>query len=463
MEAEGFVLQIAAFLGRSIPWRWALYWLVIPNLVIILMWPIGGPSMADPLKLFGFAALLISQLPWARVKQAALLAMMATVMSFYICQTFNLPIWAIQYVPSFAREVRPMLAPLYLLGALLFAIVVIVTLRQAPRVQRFPSLASMLVAMGAIYGVSAIDSAIAAPTKDSYHAAPKAGDSFHPAVGLAGLEQPAADRRNVVIVLVEALGKPVSGTEARLFDAAWNRPGWQKEYQVSHGITPYYGSTTSAELRELCGTWGLYMDFDFAKADCLPQRYRQAGYDTTAMHSFVGRFFDRADWYPRLHFDRVEFGPELIRDGARRCEGMFPGACDKDVPALIGQRLKAATKPQLIYWLTLNSHSPVVEDATLGTVDCRLGPREWSAANQQLCRLFSVHRQLADAIDAMAMDPALPPTDILIVGDHMPPLFDRDSRMRFDGSHVPWILLRSKAGRETGPARVVSTRVPGRT
>jgi hypothetical protein len=43
------------------------------------------------------------------------------------------------------------------------------------------------------------------------------------------------------------------------------------------------------------------------------------------------------------------------------------------------------------------------------------------------------------------MDPALPPTDFLIVGDHMPPFLARRERMDFDGYRVPWILLRSKA------------------
>ena len=456
-------MQIGAFLERSIPWRWALYWLVIPNLIIILTWPLGGPSMTNVLQLFGFSGLLVSQLPWKRVKQTLLLGMMGTMMSYYICLTFNLPIWAIQYLPEFAVEVRPWLVSIYLLGGLLFLGVVLITLRHAPRVQRFPSLLSMLVAISSIYAMSMIDDVAARSTRDSYHAVPAAGEPFHAATTMAGLEEPAAGKRNVVIIVVEALGRPTSRVEKALFDADWNRPGWRTRYDVSQGSVPYYGSTTNAEIRELCGVWGLYMNFDFAKSDCLPGRYRKAGYKTTAMHSFTGEFFDRTHWYPKLHFDRIEFASDLIKDGARPCGGMFPGACDKDVPALIARRLANATEPQMIYWLTLNSHVPVVEDQTLGTIGCRLGPAEWSAENQQLCRLFSVHHQLAAALDAMAMDPALPPTDILIVGDHMPPLFDRDSRMRFDGSHVPWILLRSKAGRETGPARVVSTRVPGRT
>ena len=450
-------MRIGALLERSIPWRWALYWLLIPNIVIILMWPIGGPSMKNVLLLFGFAALLISQLPWSRVKQVLLLAMMSAVMAHYICLMFNLPIWAIQYLPSFLSEVRPWRAPFYLLGGLLFLGVVVFTLRQAPCVKRFPSFVSMLAALLTVYAFSMIDSVATAATKESYHTAPGPGQPFQSATGMAGFDNPAMERRHVLIVVVEALGKPVGKMEEGLFNADWNRPRWHERYVISHGSVPYYGSTTSAELRELCGVWGQYMRFDFAKADCLPQRYRQAGYQTSAMHSFANQFFDRAHWYPKLHFERIEFGPDLVREGVPVCGGMFPGACDKDIPSLIGKRLKAATKPQLMYWLTLNSHLPVVEDSSLGTEDCVFGSGEWSANNPQICRLFLVQHQLANALDAMVMDPELPPTDILIVGDHMPPFFDRDSRARFDGSQVPWILLRSRGASDRSAVPAASS------
>ena len=47
-------------------------------------------------------------------------------------------------------------------------------------------------------------------------------------------------------------------------------------------------------------------------------------------------------------------------------------------------------------------------------------------------------------------DPAAPhdnaetDADILIVGDHMPPFFQRKARERFDGDKVPWVFLRAK-------------------
>ena len=218
---------------------------------------------------------------------------------------------------------------------------------------------------------------------------------------------------------------------------------------MERGYIRYYGSTTNAELRELCGQWGVYSEFDFAGARCLPQIYAAAGYQTRAMHSFTSNLFERASWYPKLGFDRIEFAPELESAGVRGCGGLFPGACDDDVPRLIGERLKAAENPQFVYWLTLNSHLPVLPDPTLGTEPCTIGPADWREELPEICRLFAVHRALADAIDQLAMDPALPPTDFLIVGDHVPAFFHREHRLRFDPNRVPWFLLRARDAADT--------------
>jgi len=43
------------------------------------------------------------------------------------------------------------------------------------------------------------------------------------------------------------------------------------------------------------------------------------------------------------------------------------------------------------------------------------------------------------------MDQKLPPTDILIVGDHAPPLLYRDQREIFEQGIVPYISLKWKS------------------
>jgi hypothetical protein len=61
------------------------------------------------------------------------------------------------------------------------------------------------------------------------------------------------------------------------------------------------------------------------------------------------------------------------------------------------------------------------------------------------CRLMQL---LADAGRSLAAEisaPDFPATDILIVGDHIPPFFERKNREQFEPDRVGWILLRAKA------------------
>ena len=436
--------RFALAIPAEIPWRWLICWLALPNLIIILMWPIGGPSMRPSLLLFGYLALGAAQLPWVWLKRATLLMMIASVSAVYVCLMFNLPVWGIVYWPRFAGEMHLWQVPVYAGAAVLFVAVLALALILAPHTPRFTSRWQWLLAFAAVLGLGSLDTWATASTSDSYHASPTAGQPFTSAAQQTGLNHPPASRHNVVIVLVEALGLPRGKVERQMFDADWGRTSWSRDYEVKSGSIPYYGSTTNAELRALCGRWGRYDSFDFKHADCLPEVYRDAGYATTAIHSFTGSYFDRRDWYPLLHFDRTLFGPDLIRSGVRQCGGLFPGACDQDVPGIIRRLERAGDKPQFIYWLTLNSHLPVIAAPDLGTTDCQRGPRQWIEENPQLCRLFLVHHNLAQAIHALAADPDLPPTDFLIVGDHMPPFFDRERRQRFDGGHVPYVMLKSR-------------------
>ena len=88
--------------------------------------------------------------------------------------------------------------------------------------------------------------------------------------------------------------------------------------------------------------------------------FQSAGYETTAVHSFKGDLFERTDWYPKIGFDHMLFEPDLKALGADDCPGVFPGACDTDVGDILAKRLASAKGSQFIYWLTLNTHVPVV-------------------------------------------------------------------------------------------------------
>ena len=426
----------------AFPVRWAIYWLIVPNLAIILMWFVGGPPMTAGFAIFGICALVMAQLSSASIKRVALFILIVQLNFFYVCALFNLHTANFRMLPGFIREVRPFESPEYVLAAAAFAATVAVSLAKAPHVARFRSRMSYLLAVCAICAFLTADHVATASTRGSYRTIPEKGTYFASATAESDLTEPGGARRHLVLIVVEALGVPTDRTAKALFDADWDRARWRSRYEVRHGNVPFYGSTTNGELRELCGQWAQYTGFDFAAADCLPARYRRAGYETTAYHGFAEAFFERDHWYRGAGFDHLTMGEKLLDAGLPVCPGVFPGACDRSIAPLIAQQLKQAKKPQFIYWLTLNTHLPVPQDSALQTEHCDLGSGGWAEQHPQVCRLFLLHRQIADAIDAVAMDPQLPPTDWVIVGDHLPPFFDRQSRKMFDQAHVPWIALR---------------------
>jgi phosphoglycerol transferase MdoB-like AlkP superfamily enzyme len=124
---------------------------------------------------------------------------------------------------------------------------------------------------------------------------------------------------------------------------------------------------------------------------------------------------------------------------------VFAGACDRDVPAQLASTLKGAQKPQFLYWLTVNSHLPVVRDKSLGTEECASFDRKLDAEFPMTCRLLSLFDQTGQSLAREITATDFPASDILIVGDHIPPFFDRHHRQEFAPDRVPWVLLRPKA------------------
>jgi hypothetical protein len=265
-------------------------------------------------------------------------------------------------------------------------------------------------------------------------------------------------RRNVLIVMVESWGQLKDPGQRALVEAPFKRPTVAERYTMSTGVTPYYGSTTSGELRELCGEWGSYRDYlGRPAAHCLPARLGEAGYRTVAFHGFAGRMFDRGLWYPNIGFQESLFAEELWQPGERICTGVFTGACDTDIAEDVGRALLGANgTPQLVYWLTLNSHLPVHPDFERRFLDCE-GP-DGPFRNEQVCRLAELWIQVFDRVAEMVTAPGLPPTDVLIVADHPPPFWSHEGRAHFVPGEVPWILLRSPERRPLGSSNFLGKR-----
>lgn len=439
-------------LFRQFPTKWFMCWVLAPNLPVIAMWFVGGPQMAGSIFLCGLIALLASQRRSPAIRIISVIAIYALTIAIYVTTSFNIGIANVLDAPQYVTELRPTDSPEYVAALLIMAASLGAAIYFRPRTPMVTSKGPVIMALGGIALLVNIDTVATAGTRGSYKASAPAGTPIDSAVLQTGIEPNRVTARNLVIVMVESWGVPANDADRMIDRAVWRPERWSERYEVSSGTSAYYGSTTNAEVRELCGFWADHNSFDFKSSHCLPEQFRAAGFATHALHSFDGDFFNRREWYPMIGFDDARFKDELIAAGAGSCEGVFPGACDVDIPREIGKLLKQSRQHRnLVYWLTVNSHLPVPSSKSLGTDTCRLGTIEWRQQFPMLCRSYRVHQRLADALTAEILDKEFPEADILIVGDHMPPFFPRSIRTRYDAAHVPYYFLRHRGALKESP------------
>jgi phosphoglycerol transferase MdoB-like AlkP superfamily enzyme len=259
--------------------------------------------------------------------------------------------------------------------------------------------------------------------------------------------------RNVVVVIVESLGYMLDpAARMRIAGPLYDQQIAQK-YVVTSGSTTYYGSTTAGEMRELCDTRVFYAEYVRQHgASCLPRQLHRRGYVSLAVHGFSGGMFGRQFWYPGLGFDKAIFGDKLVKESARLCGSAFRGVCDADLAPVIAKEAKqlgSPDKPRFIYWLTLNTHIPVAPDDALTDFDC-LGANN-QFVRPAVCRMAELWHDFFAAVSKLALDPSIAPAEILIVGDHAPPLWSKRGRAEFAAGKVAWYRLTPRAAVASTP------------
>ena len=352
--------------------RWLLVWVVLANAGFAAMWLVGAPPRWAEIVAIGALGLAVRERAWW-LRFAAFCAATAYSLLSFVAGLFNLVLSSLLHSLRFFVELDPTQSGEYLLGAGAVAVLIGLAGWTLRRPQAFADLRLVGIAIGAVALLAAADKAVNLGMRGHYNRTAGAGAPFTSAVAQSGFGVPAgAAQRNLMLVVVESLGEPAGNAEMeRLLFARYRRPAVTERFELERGATTYYHSTTSGEIRELCGRWGDYYDLlERDDSGCLPARLAREGFETSAYHSFTGQFFERSTWYPHVGFEHRVFGEELVAAGSRECGGVFPGACDRDVPRVLAARLKAAARPQFVYWLTLNSHLPVPPGRNLEVDHC---------------------------------------------------------------------------------------------
>lgn len=209
---------------------------------------------------------------------------------------------------------------------------------------------------------------------------------------------------------------------------------------IERGELGFSGATVDGELRELCQLSSANFnlkDLVTGFEDCLPNRLRAMGYETYSLHGAVGSMYDRAYWYPRAGFDHRTFYE--TKQWSEKCHS-FPGACDRE---LISELTKvfSETEKAFFYWLTLNSHSIYDRrDIYKDVFNCESFQVK---EDGQVCRNLKLHAQFFYYLSTILDDPELEGAEVIIVGDHVPPIFDVNEKAKyFKSNSVPWIRFR---------------------
>lgn len=425
--------------------RWMLVWLGLANAGFMLMWFVGAPPRGTAILAIGVVGLLVrGRAYW--IQAMGFVATLAFSIISFISGLFNLNLTSLIYAIGFLNELNPSSSVEYVVVAAGMLTTLWLALTALRRPTDFKRPVLVAAAFASVCVLSAVDSWMGRDMRGHYGRVAVAGAMFESASEKSGFQGLADGRHHMLMVVVESLGQPLDNAEmARKLFAFYKSPEVRARYDITTGTSLYYNSTTAGEMRELCGRWGDYFEvLDTPDSGCLPARLARRGYGTEAIHDFSGFMFERETWYPHIGFQKQSFARDLTEQGVRVCGGVFPGACDRDVPRLIGEKLKSANRPQFLYWLTVNSHLPVPNGLNLNVDHCERVSPQLARDFPMICRQFAIFDQVDRALVSEITADDFPATDILIVGDHMPPYFDRYNRTQFAPDRVPWIMLKAK-------------------
>lgn len=202
------------------------------------------------------------------------------------------------------------------------------------------------------------------------------------------------------------------------------------------------GFTIGGELRELCQKVPLHFNLKnqlqgFEK--CLPQLYKQAGYETIAVHGALGLMYDRQDWYPRAGFKTMMFRDQGLNLPNSICYS-FPGNCDRDIGPKVAEQFARHDK-LFLYWLTLNTHAVYDErDLVDDQFDCAVFGIPHTSDS---CRNLKLQTQFFATLAKMVQSGQLSGAKVIVVGDHQPVLTKKNSTV-FDEKVVPVLSFKVK-------------------
>lgn len=410
---------------------------LVPNLLFLLVSPwFLIRRLISPI-IYLVAVFVAIFVPWPFA--AVLFAVAAAADAFFIFSyIFDMPVGTTLEALRYAGDIDIAASLLYVAVAGYFIAIPVLLTCLVRRHRQSLRAASPIFATLLAFGISFADYEL-----NGYK--PLEQPSFESAMTQNGLDAPAivARDRNLLLVIVEGMGAFANPAErAMLSDRL--RSAADGRFRLASGTSSYFGSTTGAESRELCGKWATFVHYmQVAEQDCLPEQLAAAGFRTVSYHAASSDMFSRRAWYPRIGIREMNFLEDIQRDRPQairaHCGTVFLGLCDADIGDIVKQDMvEAGSRRGLYYWLTLNSHLPY-QPMPENRFGCETDRALIKSAIP--CQLTEIWAGVFDKVAEIAGDPDVPPLDILIVGDHNTPMWSRDAYGHFVPNKVDWYFL----------------------
>lgn len=254
------------------------------------------------------------------------------------------------------------------------------------------------------------------------------------------------DTGNQLLILVESWGLPVNHEVWQILQNELSDEALSAEWNITFGSSQFTGSTTAAELRELCNLKGDYRYLlDPEKADKIETIFtkkKNAGYFTLAVHSFSEKMFERSIWWPNLGIDSIFFLESALelhkisRDGLNYATP-FISLNDEDSFAYLQQIADNQPGKKFAYLLTENSHLPYLEklEGKRDSINIKFYKNLTPEAVNQMSRIFELLKHFIHNTSKGGW------SKILIMGDHMPPFSKKADREFYSDKYIPYFVL----------------------
>lgn len=216
------------------------------------------------------------------------------------------------------------------------------------------------------------------------------------------------------------------------------------QYTVKEGTTQYKYLTQAGEFRELTGyVFHYYQVRDkWVKENSILIKKQQQGYHVIGIHGNTSRFYRRHIIWPVLGVQEMYFSEELSKLSMPLCgSDIFRGICDTAINTwLLNNMGQQPGRKEFYYWVTLNTHLPLVEIHDEGYRNFA-GKWKKQGLSDNILQMAYQHRLLFKDLADKLGKPGSSKVHMLLVGDHAPPFITPADRKDYDARQVPYIEL----------------------